>query len=187
MLSYLCVLGKEHALCLGCEKCDLNELYVAGGPGKAPFTAGGRIFMCGHWFYLVIISATYTGVLGPFLISSGASMVTGFSSLQMGHHTVVVRGPSWEDLVEEPKFKGSWRGGTIDESTGRSTQFKLLQNTMNTVRYAVEILCVRYLSLSMGAFHILKHDCGRIRRSSSISTPPGTWSRTRPLMASRLS
>ena len=76
-----------------------------GGPGKAPFTAGGRIFMCGHWFYLTIIVATYTGVLGPFLISSGEAMVTGFPSLQDGQHTVIVRGPSWDDFAEEPKYK----------------------------------------------------------------------------------
>jgi len=103
-----------------------------GGPGKAPFTAGGRIFMCGHWFYLTIMAATYTGVLGPFLISSSEAMVTGFHSLQQGHHTVVVRGPKWDDKAPEPDYKGSYRGGIGQEDTPRSTQFKLLQNVMNS-------------------------------------------------------
>lgn len=80
------------------------------------------------------MAATYTGVLGPFLISSSEAMVTGFHSLQQGHHTVVVRGPKWDDKAPEPDYKGSYRGGIGQEDTPRSTQFKLLQNVMNSVR-----------------------------------------------------
>ena len=115
--------------------------YNAGGPGKAPFTAGGRIFMCGHWFYLTIMVATYTGVLGPFLMSKGNLEVTGFDSLREGQHTIAVRGPKWNDKVPEPQYRGYYRGGTgvdVDEKKGtpatpRSTQFKLLQSEMKTV------------------------------------------------------
>jgi hypothetical protein len=89
--------------------------------------------MCGHWFYLTIIAATYTGVLGPFLISSASGMVTGLHSLKEGHHTVVVRGPMWDDKAPEPKFLGGYRGGTSDKDTPRSTQFKILQNMMKAV------------------------------------------------------
>ena len=89
--------------------------------------------MCAHWFYLVIIAATYTGVLGPFLISSAAGSVTGLNSLKEGSHTVVVRGPIWDDKADEPKFLGGNRGGTSDENTPRSTQFKILQNMMTAV------------------------------------------------------
>ena len=89
--------------------------------------------MCGHWFYLILISATYTGVLGPFLISSASNMVTGFNSLKQGHHTVVVRGPTWDDKADEPTYLGGFRGGNSDENTPRSTQFKILQNAMNAV------------------------------------------------------
>ena len=98
---------------------------VIGGPGKAPFTAGGKIFMFGHWFYLTIIVATYTGVLGPFLLSSSEGMVTGFHSLQSGHHTVAVRGPIWED-TEQPKYKGKLRGGARQELSNVSLLLSLL-------------------------------------------------------------
>jgi hypothetical protein len=112
-----------------------------GGPGKAPFTAGGRIFMCGHWFYLTIMVATYTGVLGPFLISSGELSVTGFESLREGQHTIAVRGPKWDDKVAEPLYLGAYRGGSgvaVDDKKGiaatpRSTQFKILQSEMKAV------------------------------------------------------
>ena len=111
-----------------------------GGPGKAPFTIGGRLFMFGHWFYLGIIAATYTGVLGPFLATSGAVVVTGLESLQGGGFTVAVKGPKW--AMTDPKFKGKWvDGGDGDEKTTRSTQFKVLQNIMqqdSTAKFSIQ-------------------------------------------------
>ena len=89
--------------------------------------------MTAHWFYLVIVAAIYTGALGPFLTSSAELEVLGYESLKEGHHAVVVRGPSWDHTVEKPKFLGDYRGGTGEESTPRSTQFRILQNAMKAV------------------------------------------------------
>lgn len=44
-----------------------GSAFDPGGPGKAPVTLGGRVFMLGHWIFVVIIAATYTGTVGPFL------------------------------------------------------------------------------------------------------------------------
>ena len=109
--------------------------YIPGGPGKAPFTVGGRLFMIGHWFYLTIMVATYTGVLGPFLVSSAEVVVTGLPSLKSGAFNVVVRGPAWDHNAATPAYLGTHvPGGDGTVNTSRSTQFKILQNIMKAVR-----------------------------------------------------
>ena len=89
--------------------------------------------MTAHWFYLTIVAAIYTGALGPFLTSSTALEVLGYESLKDGHHSVVVRAPSWNHTVEKPKFLGDYRGGTGGTETPASTQFKILQSAMQAV------------------------------------------------------
>lgn len=102
-----------------------------GGPGKAPVTAGGRIFMIGHWFFLVIMAASYTGSIGPFLAADdSASRLTSLDSLASGAFSVVVRGPTWNDTAADAVFLGTPLGGNAANSTARSTQFKVLQTEM---------------------------------------------------------
>lgn len=46
-----------------------GSTFDPGGPGKAPVTIGGKVLMIGHWLFVVIIAASYTGTIGPFLSS----------------------------------------------------------------------------------------------------------------------
>jgi len=109
----------------------MHDGNALGGPGKAPMTPGGRVFMFGHWFYLTIIAATYTGALGPFLTSSQAAEVHGLDSLKDGSHPVVVRGPAWN--VTGTNYKGDYLGGNGLKTTQESPQFKYLQSLMASV------------------------------------------------------
>jgi len=166
--------------------------HHAGGPGKAPFTAGGRIFMCGHWFYLTIMVATYTGVLGPFLMSSSELQVTGFESLREGQHTIAVRGPKWDDKVPEPEYRGYYRGGNgvaADPKKGtpatpRSTQFKILQSEMSLVSIRFWPCCKNAKDIVARCQSVpvdLWND-GRTRKSNSTFIRPVRWTRSNLLM-----
>eukprot|EP00293_Proteomonas_sulcata_P009711 CAMPEP_0184300408 /NCGR_PEP_ID=MMETSP1049-20130417/10824_1 /TAXON_ID=77928 /ORGANISM="Proteomonas sulcata, Strain CCMP704" /LENGTH=370 /DNA_ID=CAMNT_0026611113 /DNA_START=13 /DNA_END=1125 /DNA_ORIENTATION=+ len=92
----------------------------------------GKIFMMGHWFFLAIIAATYTGAIGPYLAAQEIDMVTGLDSLSSGRYSVVVRGPPWNSEALRPEYLGDWLGGISDTNTSRSTQFKLLQTMMES-------------------------------------------------------
>ncbi len=48
--------------------------FDPGAAGKAPDTTGARLVMLGHWFFLVIVAATYTGCIGPFLTAAADVM-----------------------------------------------------------------------------------------------------------------
>jgi hypothetical protein len=103
--------------------------------------------MTAHWFYLTIVAAIYTGALGPFLTSSTALEVLGYESLKDGHHSVVVRAPSWNHTVEKPKFLGDYRGGTGGTETPASTQFKILQSAMQAVTRQTQSFVIVNLAL----------------------------------------
>mmetsp|Transcript_40767 Transcript_40767/g.96518 ORF Transcript_40767/g.96518 Transcript_40767/m.96518 type:complete len:619 (+) Transcript_40767:129-1985(+) len=100
-----------------------------GGPGKAACSAGGKIFMMGHWIFMVIMAASYTGSVGPFLAADNtANTLSDLNSLATGPFSVVVRGPKWN--ISAGEFLGTPKGGNAEFNTSRSTQFKYLQNLM---------------------------------------------------------
>ncbi|EKX44757.1 hypothetical protein GUITHDRAFT_139393 [Guillardia theta CCMP2712] len=75
-----------------------------GGQGKAACTAGGKIFIQAHLTFLVIMAATYTGTLGPFLVSSLP--------------------------VTNTKYLGAYLGGDSTPTTPESVQFKYMEAEM---------------------------------------------------------
>ena len=107
-----------------------GSAFNPGGPGKAPESIGGKVMMIGHWIFVVIIAASYTGTIGPFLSDqSNFPIITGMDSIATGAFKVVVRGPQFADIANST-YRGKNSGGNAQPSTARSVQFNLLQTSM---------------------------------------------------------
>jgi len=110
---------------------SMGSAFDPGGPGKSPTTVSGRFIMLAHWFFLVVMAATYTGSVGPFLSDSAdLDIIESFDDLKGGRYAVVVRGPPWDSQHPNPEFLGTYAGGNSDERIPPSTQFRLLQTEM---------------------------------------------------------
>jgi len=110
---------------------SMGSAFDPGGPGKAPTTVSGRFIMLAHWFFLVVMAATYTGSVGPFLSDSAdLDIIQSFNDLKGGRYSVVVRGPTWDSHHPNPDYLGSFEGGNSDTTVSPSAQFTLLQATM---------------------------------------------------------
>jgi len=110
-----------------------GSAFDPGGPGKAPVTIGGKLFMLGHWLFVVIIAASYTGTIGPYLADTAAlPVVSGIESLYDGTFSVAVRGPTFDSTVEAPLYLGVHKGGNSLTTVEPSSQWKYLQSIMRS-------------------------------------------------------
>jgi len=113
----------------------LGSAFDPGAPGKSPWTAAGRIFMLAHWFMWMILAASFTGTVGPFLSDiSNIKILESIDELRSGTFTVAVPGPKWNENDPDTEFQSMYKGGTTKEGVPVSAQLRILENILKNDR-----------------------------------------------------
>jgi len=108
--------------------------FNPGASGKYPITAGGKIYITGHCLFVTIITASYTGAVGPAIMSAGIGTINTFDTLKSASISIAVVGPRWEAAADPPPYLGKNRGTAIlfpDIIVPKSLQFNMVQSEMH--------------------------------------------------------
>jgi len=126
------ILPGFHGL-VDCFYWAFSMSFNPGASGKYPITAGGKIYITGHCLFVTIIAASYTGAVGPAIMSAGIGTINTFDTLKSGSISIAVVGPRWEAAADPPPYLGNNLGTAIpfpDILVPKSLQFNMLQSEM---------------------------------------------------------
>lgn len=118
---------------IDCWYWAFSMAFDPGASGKYPITTGGRIYLVAHAFFVTIILTSYTGTVGPAIMSADLGDVKSFDTLKSGAVSVAVVGPRWDPNADPVPYLGNYAGTSIprpDIYVPESVQFKMLQSEM---------------------------------------------------------
>ena len=107
--------------------------FDPGASGKFPTSQGGKVYTVAHAFFMTIIAASYTGTVGPAIMSTNAGAIRSFDTLKSGALSVAVVGPRWNSEDDPAPYLGTHVGTSIPNPSiivSESKQFKMLQAEM---------------------------------------------------------